>query len=113
LHAAALFEPNQNLIQICEDVGRHNAVDKLIGAELLNGRTDFSDLMLFVSGRAGFELVQKSISANIPFMAAVGAPSSLSVELAREYGSTLIGFLRKNRFNLYSGKYRVVDAGKA
>jgi FdhD protein len=113
LHAAALFDLNQNLIQICEDVGRHNAVDKLIGAELLNGRTDFSDLLMFVSGRAGFELVQKSISANIPIMAAVGAPSSLSVELAREYGSTLIGFLRENRFNLYSGYYRVVDAGKA
>jgi FdhD protein len=112
LHAAAVFDPSQNLIQICEDIGRHNAVDKLIGAEFLKGRTDFSDLMLFVSGRAGFELVQKSISANIPFMAAVGAPSSLSVELAREYGSTLIGFLRENRFNLYSGIYRVVDAGK-
>jgi FdhD protein len=109
LHAAALFDSNQNLIRICEDIGRHNAVDKLIGAELLDGRIDYSDLMLFVSGRAGFELVQKSISAGIPFMAAVGAPSSLSVELAREYGSTLIGFLRENRFNLYSGFNRVLD----
>src|SRR5271165_2473842 len=95
---------------IFDRIGRHNAVDKLIGAELLDGRTDFGDLMLFVSGRAGFELVQKSISAGIPFMAAVGAPSSLSVELAREYGSTLIGFLRENRFNLYSGFSRVRDA---
>jgi FdhD protein len=82
-------------------------VDKLIGGELLAGRTDFSDLLLFVSGRAGFELIQKSIMSGIPFMAAVGAPSSLSVELTRSYGSTLIGFLRENRFNLYSGAGRI------
>jgi FdhD protein len=112
LHAAALFDPEQNLLRICEDIGRHNAVDKLVGAELLAGRTDFSDLLLFVSGRAGFELIQKSIMTGIPFMAAVGAPSSLSVELARQYGSTLIGFLRENRFNLYSGLDRVIDLGK-
>ncbi len=109
LHAAALFGPDENFIRICEDIGRHNAVDKLIGAELLGGRTDFSNLMVFVSGRAGFELVQKSISAGIPFMTALGAPSSLSVELARQYGSTLVGFLRTNRFNVYSGSQRVVD----
>ena len=84
-------------------------MDKLIGAELLAGRSDVSDLLLFVSGRAGFELIQKSIMSGIPFMAAVGAPSSLSVELARQYGSTLIGFLRENRFNLYSGPDRVVE----
>jgi FdhD protein len=108
LHAAALFDTNQNLIRICEDIGRHNAVDKLVGAELVAGRIDFSDLLLFVSGRAGFELIQKSIMSGIPFMAAVGAPSSLSVELARKYGSTLIGFLREDRFNLYSGSERVL-----
>ena len=108
LHAAALFDTNQNLIRICEDIGRHNAVDKLVGAELLAGRIDFSDLLLFVSGRAGFELIQKSIMSGIPFMAAVGAPSSLSVELARKYGSTLIGFLRDRRFNLYAGSDRVL-----
>jgi FdhD protein len=107
LHAAGLFDQEQNLVRVCEDIGRHNAVDKVVGAELLSGRTDFSDLLLFVSGRAGFELVQKSIMTGIPFMAAVGAPSSLSVELARQYGSTLIGFLRENRFNLYSGPDRV------
>jgi FdhD protein len=121
LHAAALFDLEQNpslgthrpsLLRICEDVGRHNAVDKLVGAELLAGRTDFSDLLLFVSGRAGFELMQKSIMTGIPFMAAVGAPSSLSVELARQYGSTLIGFLRENRFNLYSGSDRIVEGVK-
>jgi len=111
LHAAALFDPAGNFRRICEDIGRHNAVDKLVGAELLAGRTDFSDLMLFVSGRAGFELIQKSIMTGIPFMAAVGAPSSLSVELSRQYGSTLIGFLRENRFNLYSGSERLLEVG--
>jgi FdhD protein len=113
LHAAAIFDSRQNLLRICEDIGRHNAVDKLIGAELLAGRTDFSDLLLFVSGRAGFELIQKSIMSGIPFMAAVGAPSSLSVELARQYGSTLVGFLRGNRFNAYSGSNRILETGCA
>jgi FdhD protein len=107
LHAAAFFDANTDFVHICEDVGRHNAVDKLIGAEVRSGRKDFSDLLMFVSGRAGFELVQKSIASGVSFMAAVGAPSSLAVGLARRYGSTLVGFLRENRFNLYSGLERV------
>jgi FdhD protein len=107
LHAAAFFDSNNHVVGICEDVGRHNAVDKLIGAELRRGRTDFSDLLMFVSGRAGFELVQKAIMSGVPLMAAVGAPSSLAVELARKYNFTLIGFLRGNRFNLYSGSERI------
>jgi FdhD protein len=112
LHAAALFDAERNLIRICEDIGRHNAVDKLVGAELLEGRNNFSNLLLFVSGRAGFELMQKSIMTGIPFMVAVGAPSSLSVELARQYSSTLVGFLRENRFNLYSGWDRILESGQ-
>ena len=107
LHAAAFFDSNNHAVRICEDVGRHNAVDKLVGAELRRGRTDFSDLLMFVSGRAGFELVQKAIMSGVPLMAAVGAPSSLAVELARKYNFTLIGFLRGNRFNLYSGSERI------
>jgi FdhD protein len=110
LHAAAFFDSNTHFVHICEDVGRHNAVDKLIGAELRSGRKDFSDLLMFVSGRAGFELVQKSIASGVSFMAAVGAPSSLAVALARRYGSTLVGFLRENRFNLYSGLDRIRSA---
>jgi FdhD protein len=112
LHAAALFDQQRNLVRICEDIGRHNAVDKLIGSELLAGRNDFSDLLLFLSGRGGFELIQKSIMTGIPFMVSVGAPSSLSVELARQYGSTLVGFLRENRFNLYSGSDRILETGE-
>ena len=88
-------------------------MDKLVGAELLAGRTDFSDLLLFVSGRAGFELIQKSIMSGIPFMAAVGAPSSLSVELAGQYGSTLIGFLRENRFNCILDRIACLRRGRA
>jgi FdhD protein len=108
IHASAIFDVRGHLCAISEDVGRHNALDRLIGNELLAGRSDFSDLVLLVSGRASFELVQKSVMAGIPIMAAVGAPSSLAVDLAQRYGMTLVGFLRDNRFNLYSGAARVV-----
>jgi FdhD protein len=113
LHAAALLSSAGQLLNIREDVGRHNAVDKLIGAELRAGREQFADLILFVSGRAGFELMQKAIMTGISVMVAVGAPTSLAVQLAREYDATLIGFARNQRFNVYSGFNRCAPAGCA
>lgn len=107
LHASALFYANGELDIIREDVGRHNALDKVIGAKFIAEETPLSHKILLVSGRASFELVQKGLIAGIPILAAVGAPSSLAVELANEYGMTLIGFVRDERFNIYCGGQRV------
>ncbi len=109
LHAAGLFDPAGELICLREDVGRHNAVDKVVGRMLIEGMLPLSRSILVVSGRAGYEIVQKSITAGIPVLAAVGAPSSLAVALAREFGQTLVGFLRGERFNVYASPERLAD----
>ena len=107
LHAAGLFNATGKLLHLREDVGRHNAVDKVVGRALLEGSLPASSSVLVVSGRAGYEIVQKSISAGIPVLAAVGAPSSLAVALAREFNQTLVGFLRGDRYNVYSAPERL------
>ncbi|MBD0344963.1 MAG: formate dehydrogenase accessory sulfurtransferase FdhD [Coleofasciculus sp. Co-bin14] len=107
LHAAALFDAQGQLLSVREDVGRHNALDKLVGSALLNDQLPFNNHIVMVSGRSSFEILQKCLVAGVPILCAVSAPSSLAVALAREFGITLIGFLRGERFNVYAGKERL------
>ncbi|MBP2368330.1 formate dehydrogenase accessory sulfurtransferase FdhD [Pseudonocardia parietis] len=107
LHAAALFDDDGELLVAREDVGRHNAVDKVLGRMLMDGRIPAAGTVLMVSGRASFELVQKAVMAGVPMLAAVSAPSSLAVELAEESGMTLVGFLRGATGNVYTGQERI------
>ncbi|MEN9677467.1 MAG: formate dehydrogenase accessory sulfurtransferase FdhD [Verrucomicrobiota bacterium] len=110
LHAAALFDGHGRVLQLREDVGRHNAVDKVIGRAFLDGHWPLADCGLLVSGRTSFEIVQKALAAGISLVAAISAPTSLAVEFARRSGVTLIGFLRPGRFNVYAGGSAVGDS---
>jgi FdhD protein len=109
IHAAGVFASDGTLIRVREDIGRHNAVDKVIGSFFREG-VALNEHLLFVSGRTSFEIVQKAIVARVPIVAAVGAPSSLAVDLAKEFNVTLLGFVREGRFNVYAGGHRLIGS---
>jgi len=111
LHAAGLFDDAGNLLTLREDIGRHNAVDKVLGRSMLDGNFPLEDRVMMVSGRASFEILQKALAGRVPVICAVSAPSSLAVEFARESGQTLVGFLRGDTFNVYSHQERIMGLG--
>ena len=110
IHAAGLFNTDGQLLAVREDVGRHNALDKLIGWGLLAGKMPFHENILVVSGRVSYEIIQKALAAGIPIIVAVGAPSSLAVDLANNFAMTLVGFVKSNVFNIYSGETRIIKS---
>jgi len=109
LHAAGVFDSDGVQLVVREDVGRHNAVDKVLGRRFLDGALVHDNSVMVVSGRASFEILQKALVARLPVLVAVGAPSSLAVEMAEKFGMTLIGFTGRDRFNVYAGKHRIID----